>query len=264
MFLNLKVCSVVILIFVSGSLQRDSQTKFGNFVKGVHPDAGLNAVELVKKHGYPIEQHKNIETKDGYLLQLHRIPRGRLDRIPKSSNSSRIGPPVLLMHGILCSSADWVNMGPGKSLAYLLADEGYDVWMGNTRGNSWSRHHVKYNPDTDSRFWDFSWHEMGLYDLPAFVDYILGVTKREQLFYVGHSQGTTAFYVMASELPQYNSKIRLMVSLAPVAFMSEVPSLFIRILAKFKSSLHVSYPRLFQKVLSLAHFSFIYFSIIHR
>lgn len=47
-------------------------------------------------------------------------------------------------------------MGPDKGLGYLLADRGYDVWMGNARGNTYSRHHVKYNPDIDKKeFWNF-------------------------------------------------------------------------------------------------------------
>ena len=36
--------------------------------------------------------------------------------------------------------------------------------------------------------------------------------------YVGHSQGTTQFLVMASEKPEYNGKISLAAGLAPAAF----------------------------------------------
>ena len=39
--------------------------------------------------------------------------------------------------------------------AYILANAGYDIWLGNARGNSYSRAHVKLNPDTDREFWDF-------------------------------------------------------------------------------------------------------------
>lgn len=51
------------------------------------------------------------------------------------------------------------------------------------------------------------------------IDYILGTTNERQLTYVGHSQGTTSFFVMASERPEYNQKIKSMHALAPVAFM---------------------------------------------
>ncbi|CAF0943055.1 unnamed protein product [Rotaria sordida] len=43
-----------------------------------------------------------------------------------------------------------------QSLAFILADVGYDVWLGNIRGNRYSRAHVKYNPNHDEAFWDFS------------------------------------------------------------------------------------------------------------
>lgn len=64
----------------------------------------------------------------------------------------------------------------------------------------------------------FSYHELGIYDLPAMIDYVLGMTGYEKIFYVGHSEGTTQFWVTASEKPEYNSKITLMIALAPAAF----------------------------------------------
>jgi len=65
---------------------------------------------------------------------------------------------------------------------------------------------------------------MGVYDLPAVVDYILNATGEQQLHYIGHSMGTTMFYVLMSERPQYNSKILAMFSLAPAAFLSHMTS----------------------------------------
>lgn len=102
-----------------------------------------------------------------------------------------------------------------------MADQGYDVWMGNARGNVYSRKHVLYDPDGSredrEHFWRFSWHEIGAIDLPSMIDYVLIATGQKQLFYIGHSQGTTAFFVMCSERPEYNAKIKMMHALAPVA-----------------------------------------------
>lgn len=82
---------------------------------------------------------------------MHRIPYGKIN------TSSEPGKKVVfLMHGLLSSSADWVIMGPEKGLAFLLADLGYDVWMGNARGNTYSRKHNKFNPDKKKKkFWNF-------------------------------------------------------------------------------------------------------------
>jgi len=40
-----------------------------------------------------------------------------------------------------------------------------------------------------------SWHEMGVYDVPAVMDHILKTTGQPDLYYVGHSMGTTMFFV---------------------------------------------------------------------
>ena len=38
--------------------------------------------------------------------------------------------------------------------------KGYDVWLGNYRGNHESREHTKLDPATDYNYWQFSWDEM--------------------------------------------------------------------------------------------------------
>ncbi len=59
-----------------------------------------------------MEMHQ-VTTEDGYILMLHRIP------YPKGQNSGPIGRPVLLQHGVIESSADWVLNPSEKSLGKL-------------------------------------------------------------------------------------------------------------------------------------------------
>ncbi|KAJ3658391.1 hypothetical protein Zmor_010131 [Zophobas morio] len=190
------------------------------------PDVGLDTIQMIESHGYPCESH-NIVTEDGYILTYHRIPHGIDNPVVGTK-------PVLLMHGASCSSADFVNMGPERSLGYILADKGYDVWIGNARGTAWSRNHTTLDVVTDAaEFFDFSWHEVGYYDLPAAIDYILDVNGDDSLHYVGHSYGTTNFLVLATTRPEYNSKIKLASLLAPVSRMEHQKNQLLVIVAKY-------------------------------
>jgi pimeloyl-ACP methyl ester carboxylesterase len=95
---------------------------------------------------------------------------------------------------------------------------------------------------------------MGVSDLPAVIDYILETTGSEQILYGGHSMGTTMFYVLASERPEYNSKIRVMFSLAPVAFMSHLKSPIVKMASKVGDELKVT-QKLNQGFCSVVNFS---------
>ena len=61
-------------------------------------------------------------------------------------------------------------------VAFRLAERGYDVWLGNYRGNTYSRAHISLNADVDAAFWEFTWDEMAKYDLPAELNYVLEKT----------------------------------------------------------------------------------------
>uniref|UniRef100_A0A1A9WZW0 Lipase n=1 Tax=Glossina brevipalpis TaxID=37001 RepID=A0A1A9WZW0_9MUSC len=192
----------------------------------------LDTAQLIKRYKYPVETH-HVITQDGYILGVHRIV-----------NYGK--PPVFLMHGLLDSSATWILMRPDSALGYYLYDKGYDVWMGNARGNRYSRNHTFLNPDTNLSYWRFSWHEIGMYDLPAMIDYVLAKTRFKKLTYFGHSQGTTAFWVLCSLKPEYNNKISIMHGLGPVAFAAHTRTSLLGIAQTFakisKNKIHELLP----------------------
>lgn len=49
---------------------------------------------------------------------------------------------------------------------------------------------------------------MGLYDVPATIDYILEATDKDGLYIIGHSRGCSQTFAMLSEMPDYNEKVR--------------------------------------------------------
>ncbi|NWW74718.1 LIPM Lipase, partial [Climacteris rufus] len=168
-------------------------------------------------HGYPNEQYE-VMTEDGYFLTLNRIPHGRGDAGRAGSKA-----PVLIVHGFCLDGGDWVDNFPDSSLAFILADAGFDIWIGNNRGNSWSRRHLNLSIHSEE-FWDFSFHEMAIYDLPAMVGFILNQTKQEKLFYVGHGQGNSLGFIAFSTFPHLAEKIKLFFALAPVYTFHHVKS----------------------------------------
>ncbi|XP_062703826.1 lipase 3-like [Aedes albopictus] len=163
----------------------------------------------IAQHGYPMELHKVI-TEDGYILTVTRIP-----------NAGKTS--ILIMHGLFGCSVDYTAQGPGKALAYLAHDAGFDVWMGNNRGTTYSKIHETLGLKSQA-FWHFSFHELGLYDLSATVDYVLKVSNRRKLQYIGHSQGSTQFLVLTTLRPEYNDVFISAHLSAPVAYIHHTTS----------------------------------------
>ncbi|CAG9562211.1 unnamed protein product [Danaus chrysippus] len=181
----------------------------------IEEDARLDFMGLATKYGHPAIRHE-VTTDDGYILTLFHIP-------------GRSKLPVLLMHGFL-DTADTFLLRGNDSMGIALANAGYDLWFGNCRGNRYSRRHRDLDPNRDSSYWSFTFHEMGYYDLPALIDRVLNETAAPSLTTIGHSQGTTIFFVLGSTRPEYNSKINVFIALAPVVYLQHLPLPFQTIL----------------------------------
>ena len=102
---------------------------------------------------------------------------------------------------------------------------------------------MRLNPNAilNTAFWMFSWDEIGRIDLPTMIDYALEVSGEKRLHYVGHSQGTTSFFVMGSMRPAYNDKIISMHALAPVAYMAHNKNPVFNVIAFICKHIEVSY-----------------------
>lgn len=152
-----------------------------------------------------VEDHL-VRTEDNYILTLHRIPP------PPNKNNGKV---VYLHHGLLMCSDVWCcQVERNKNLPFILHDLGFDVWMGNNRGNKYSTTHL-YHPPKSAKFWDFSIDEFAFFDIPNSIEFILDFTQINKLACIGFSQGSAQMFAALSVNEYLNSKISHLIAIAP-------------------------------------------------
>jgi len=169
--------------------------------------------ELCALWGYTPEEHV-VQTGDGYLLCIQRLPckKGENRNLPGTPTGK---PVAYLHHGLLMNSEVWVCLtDEERCLPFVLVEQGYDVWLGNNRGNKYSRKSQHATPE-QTAFWKFSMDEFCMRDIPDTIEYILATTAQSSLAYVGFSQGTAQAFAALSVFPQLNQKIDVFIALAP-------------------------------------------------
>ncbi|GMI93971.1 Myzus persicae-induced lipase 1 [Hibiscus trionum] len=169
----------------------------------------------VNIHGYKCQEHK-VETEDGYVLSMQRIPEGRVEGNGGAGNKKQ---PILIQHGVLVDGMAWLLNSPQENLPMILADKGFDVWIANTRGTRFCRKHVSLDSG-QPEFWNWSWDELVSFDLPAVFDFVFNQTQ-QKIHYIGHSLGTLIGLASFSEGHQADT-LKSAAFLSPIAYLSHM------------------------------------------
>lgn len=215
--------------------------------------ARMTGYEMIERSGFDYETHDAI-ADDGYITVLTHIIN------PLADKSKVRYPPVLFEHGgtidptayIIASSIQhhpekWpraLNDPPitswNRSLAFVLANNGFDVWLAETRGSSDNnnrRVRIKAaqtvitggnkgknmtsgeNMDMLVRgtdFWAFSQDDIIAHELKSHIDTVLRLTGADRLHLMTFSLSTPTSLAFLSTRPDYAHKIDGFVSMAPI------------------------------------------------
>lgn len=193
--------------------------------------------EIIFQAGFDSEIHY-VESTDGYITEMIRI-------INPLADPSRLKqPPVAMYHGILGDTSLWVTSSTtqhhpekwprdivadglmtswNRSLGFVLANNGYDVWLVGTRGCNRSNqgHRTIYKPWSiygdnltvsdvmaTLEYWqNFTIDDIGMNEVPGQLDRIMDLTGSPKISVVSYSVSTLTTLALLSERPEYSRKI---------------------------------------------------------
>ncbi|KAF0759032.1 lipase 3-like [Aphis craccivora] len=180
----------------------------------------LSTGQLIENHGHQSYSKHSVITEDGYLINLFRI------------NKGRGGPPFLLLHALMGASDQWLLRDRNHDLPSILVNNGYDVWLGDFRGNLYSKNHTRLNV-SNPEYWKFSIDEWAFYDVPAMMNYVCNNTEYDKMYVVTYSLSSAILFATASARPEYNDKIIVSYHMAPFLAFTNIKSLLLRLGVQF-------------------------------
>ncbi|VEN53677.1 unnamed protein product [Callosobruchus maculatus] len=131
---------------------------------------------------------------------------------------------VVIGHGNMMNSRSFL-IQEESSLVYQLLKEGYYVYLVNFRGNFISNSHM--NITDRATYWDFSFDQMGKYDMPAIMKEVHRASRGAKSVFLGYGMANTAAFVYASTQPEEAKKyLKGIVAWAPLVYLSHMKSLF--------------------------------------
>ena len=140
---------------------------------------------------------------------------------------------ALVIHGIMDSSDSFAIAE--DSIINKLLSKGYQVWAANNRGTKYSCTHETLS-NKSKEYWDFSFEDMALHDVPAFYKQALETSGASTLTLISHSQGGTQSFAALAESDALQGQTERFIALAPVLYMNRFPddpNIFY-LMAKFK------------------------------
>ncbi|XP_050539571.1 lipase 3-like isoform X2 [Daktulosphaira vitifoliae] len=179
----------------------------------------LGTEDLIENHGHRHFSRHTIPTDDRYLIDMFRI-------------KGHGGPPFLLLHALMGASDQWFLRDRQHDLPSILVNSGYDVWLGDFRGNIYSRKHESLNVSS-AEYWKFSIDEWIYYDLPAMIDYVCKESGYDKIYIVTYSLSSAVFFSTVALRPEYNEKVIVSYHLAPFVAFSNVKSVLLRLGIQF-------------------------------
>lgn len=121
-----------------------------------------------------------------------------------------------------------------NSLAYTLANFGYDVWLLNLRGSHFSRHYNgRYHANRDAEYWDFDVEKIVNEDLLASINFVKGNTGwNAPVGFISYSYSAMHVLNLLTKEPQYQEFLQPVVMMAPAVLTNEWHNLQLNVALK--------------------------------